>query len=253
MRREEELKSLSCSIDNQKEILSSLKNTIAEIQQQADSIYERKLKEIDQQLANQYVQCEKEYNKRINELKVRVSEEENKLHDLEQKQLAYIEAQKRKEAIAANKDYYRLAIDEMSLNEIARLRDLQKSFSKKEIIDKVIYEGYYKPAYDILMSHLFKNNNKISGIYMITNQITGAIYIGQSVDTRERMRQHIKASISSSLATNKLYKAMKEDGIHNFTFEILEEVPREKLNEREMYWIEFYHAKEQLNSTKGGA
>ena len=38
----------------------------------------------------------------------------------------------------------------------------------------------------------------------------------------------------------------------NFTFEILEEVPRNKLDERELYWIDFYGTKDfGLNTTKG--
>ena len=37
-------------------------------------------------------------------------------------------------------------------------------------------------------------------------------------------------------------------------FEILEEVSRDKLNERETYWIDFYRTKDYgLNTTRGGA
>ena len=39
---------------------------------------------------------------------------------------------------------------------------------------------------------------------------------------------------------NKLYPAMKEIGVENFTFEILEDCDREQLNEREKYWIEYF-------------
>jgi hypothetical protein len=47
---------------------------------------------------------------------------------------------------------------------------------------------------------------------------------------------------------------MKKDGLYNFTFEILEEVPKDKLNERETYYIELYQTKiEGLNKTIGGA
>ena len=47
---------------------------------------------------------------------------------------------------------------------------------------------------------------------------------------------------------------MQRSGIYNFIFEVLEEVPRDKLNEREIYWIEFYKTKDLgLNGTKGGA
>jgi hypothetical protein len=35
---------------------------------------------------------------------------------------------------------------------------------------------------------------------------------------------------------------MEYRGIWNFTFEIVEEVPREKLTEREKYYINFYES-----------
>ncbi len=104
------------------------------------------------------------------------------------------------------------------------------------------------------MSHLFTSNQKVCGIYKITDLITGQSYIGQSVDIKERFKQHIKSSLAYSGATNKLYQTMQKSGQWNFTFEILEEVPRDKLNERETYWINFYKTKEVgLNSTKGGS
>jgi len=37
---------------------------------------------------------------------------------------------------------------------------------------------------------------------------------------------------------------MKKFGPENFTFEIIEKCSRDKLNEREDYWQEFYKAKE---------
>lgn len=33
-------------------------------------------------------------------------------------------------------------------------------------------------------------------------------------------------------------------GVENFSFEIIEECPREKLNEREQYWQDYFGAKE---------
>ena len=47
---------------------------------------------------------------------------------------------------------------------------------------------------------------------------------------------------------------MQKLGVHNFSFEVLEEVKRDFLNNREAYWIQFYKTKEfGLNSTKGNA
>lgn len=35
-----------------------------------------------------------------------------------------------------------------------------------------------------------------------------------------------------------------EDGVENFSFEIIEDCAPDKLNEREDYWQDFWHAKE---------
>jgi hypothetical protein len=37
---------------------------------------------------------------------------------------------------------------------------------------------------------------------------------------------------------------MLTDGVENFTFELLEECTPQKLNEREDYWQEVYHARD---------
>jgi hypothetical protein len=156
--------------------------------------------------------------------------------------------------LEAQKDYYRLVLTDADLQDIESLRALQRSLYRKDVIDKMIWEAYIKSLYDTLMSHLFESTAKISGIYKITDLITGQVYIGQSVDMRERMRQHIKAALSSAPATNKLYQAMKKDGIENFTFEVLEKISKDKLNEREVYYIDLYKSKEVgLNRTVGGA
>lgn len=140
-------------------------------------------------------------------------------------------------------------------DDIKSLRTIQQTFHRKEAIDKIIWEVYYKPAYDILMSHLFsKGQDKVCAIYKITSITTGKIYIGQSVDCRTRWRDHIKAALVNGNKTNLLYSAMSKEGPENFTFEILEEVPRPQLNEREKYYIDFYQTvKFGMNKTAGGS
>lgn len=62
---------------------------------------------------------------------------------------------------------------------------------------------------------------------------------------RERWRQHIKRGVGAETPTrNKLYPAMQENGPENFTFEVIEKVKPEELNEREDYWQEYFHAKD---------
>ena len=67
------------------------------------------------------------------------------------------------------------------------------------------------------------------------------------------MKQHIKCGLGiEASATNKLYNSMQKDGVWNFSFELLEECPREKLNEAEKRWIEIYRSNDLgYNLTKG--
>ena len=259
IQNKETLERVKESIVAQNSVVQSLTNTAEKLRESAEQQakesaklkFARQMEELDKAY-----QVQKDANiEELNKLAEKVLIEQDKLGQLEAKQLAYIQAQQRQEEITANQDYYRLAIDEFGLNDITLLRDLQIHFMKKEIIDKVIWETYYRPAYDILMTHLFATNKgKVCGIYKITDLTTGQAYIGQSVDIKERFRQHIKTSLTYGPVTNKLYQAMQKSGQYNFIFEILEEVPRGQLNERESYWIEFYKTKELgMNGTRGGS
>lgn len=215
---------------------------------------EEKQNQLRQQLDKEREQAVAARLEELNKLEQQVEQEQDKLDNLKAKQLAFIEAQQRAEELKAQKDYYRMIISDEYLDDIRLLRQIQIQLHKRDAVDKVIYETYYRQAYDLLMSHLFTSTAKICGIYKITNLENGQAYIGQSVDMRERMRQHIKTSLSSAPSTNKLYQQMKKYGPENFTFEILETVERAKLNEREAYWIDFYKTKEfGMNGTKGNS
>ena len=253
----QKLAGLRNSIEAQENILKSLSTTANELREaatkQADEAYQARF----EALAADYEKKEADYNSKYEQAMAIMNKqlliEQGKLQDLEAKQKAYIEAQKREREIQEQKDFYRLAIDDQDLSDVRQLRELQLHFAKKEVIDKVIWETYYRPAYDALTGRVLKQTN-MTGIYKITSLKTGQAYIGQSVDLKERFRQHIKAGLSTSSSRNYFYSEMFKQGPENFTFEIIEEVPRTKLNEREAYWIEFYDTKNSgLNSTKGNA
>ena len=75
-----------------------------------------------------------------------------------------------------------------------------------------------------------------SGVYKITNNITGDFYIGSSKNIEKRWSKHRSPSVHKQRPNSKLYKAMASYGLDNFTFEIIEET--DNLREREQYWIE---------------
>ena len=73
-------------------------------------------------------------------------------------------------------------------------------------------------------------------------------------DCCERWKEHCKNAlgVGSNKGTNKLYQTMRSEGLHNFTFEILEECKQEYLNEKEKYYIDLYDSYNfGLNSNKG--
>ena len=90
----------------------------------------------------------------------------------------------------------------------------------------------------------------MTGIYKITNQLTGKSYVGQSVDIigrQRRNRSHAQFEIKP------LYCFIRKYGIENFKFEVIEECTVEKLNEKEIYWIAYFDTYNNgYNQTTGG-
>ena len=79
---------------------------------------------------------------------------------------------------------------------------------------------------------------KISGVYKITNAITGDFYIGSSKNIKRRWREHKYTSRWNRCSNNPMYIDMRKYGVDKFEFEILEEVEIEKLKETEQQFIE---------------
>lgn len=98
---------------------------------------------------------------------------------------------------------------------------------------------------------------KICGIYKITNTVNGKVYIGQSIHIKQRWKGHKKDAFWEKGANYDypLYKAMRKYGYENFEFEVLEECPKEDLNNREQFYIQQYQSSKRkygYNQTLGG-
>lgn len=77
----------------------------------------------------------------------------------------------------------------------------------------------------------------ISGIYKITNTITGEFYIGSSSNIYQRWSSHkIRYKEKNSREYNKkLYCSMREYGINNFKFEIIEQCDYDLFRKEQEY------------------
>ena len=89
-------------------------------------------------------------------------------------------------------------------------------------------------------------------IYKITNDVNDKVYIGQTTLSIEtRFKQHLYNSNNN--IKNKFYNAIHLIGQEMFHVSLVEEVPDSLLDEREIYWINYYNSYYNgYNSTLGG-
>ena len=168
------------------------------------------------------------------------------------KQVAINEAILRQRALEEQQDFYRVCLGPEAANDVEILKEARRNLKKPEIIDKIIYDNYIaKPVLEMIKRVL--QNTTCSGIYKITCIKTGEIYIGKSVDVKSRIQQHCKSAFNcGTIAHSLLHTKMKQYGIENFTFELVEQVPKEQLSERERFFINFYQTKQTgLNERNG--
>lgn len=278
LRTEDEVLIHQINIHRQQE--QSLEETVARRRAEDNKILEEYYKEkkqlIDQQIKSEFALSREKLKQNIAELthlensRLEESLEKNRadfelkmaemnstiedcqniLSQLQLKRAAAIEEAKRQEEMRTKEDFYKLQITETDLADILELKTVEKKLSKKEVLNKLIYKVYFEKPYTDLAGRVIGKETK-TGIYKITNTLNQKVYVGQSTNIAERWKQHIKRALGAEpLTKNKLYPAMAEDGVWNFTFEIIEVCEKAQLNEREQYWQKFFGAKEYGYSVK---
>lgn len=90
------------------------------------------------------------------------------------------EAAKREQEKREKSDFYRLALSEADLREVAQLREVLPLLRDKEALNKVIWKVYYEKPYTDMIGRVLGPNIK-TGIYKITNIENQMCYVGQAV------------------------------------------------------------------------
>ena len=121
-----------------------------------------------------------------------------------------------------------------------------------DIISKLVWTEYIKPAMDETTKRL--NIEEKSGIYKITNIDTGKCYIGKSTNVKKRLQDHYKAAVGiQSIADQAIHHAMLDEGLWNWTIEVIHYCDKEQLNDEEKYYIDFFKSQEWgYNKNAGG-
>jgi len=177
---------------------------------------------------------------------------EQELEKMRKTRAATIEASLREEQVKQNLSFYCLTVSSQDKEDIEMLEKIKPRLNNPRILSMLIWSTFYQKPMTTLCNKIIGTSIK-TGIYKITNQLNNQCYIGQAVDLATRWKQHAKCGLGIDTPQgNKLYQAMIEDGLYNFSFEVLEECPREQLNEKEKYYIQLYQSKEfGYNSTAG--
>lgn len=215
-----------------------LQNTIEQNQAISDNAFDNYWNALE----NKYTELENDFDVRVSALNDELLATQNDLDKLKATRAAAHEALLKEQEIKDNKDDYRLIPSESDLADSRRLEIVKRDLNKPRILSMLVWQTYWQPLAKKQFPLILKGKDS-TGIYKITNQITDECYIGQAVDVYKRWCEHCKCGLGIDTPQgNKLYKAIQEYGLENFTFELLIECNNSELNEKEKYFIELYQS-----------
>lgn len=213
-----------------------------------DHQYEQK----DLEYAELNKKLEEVYNEHHKKLIAEAGKEEEELAQIRATRAAAIEALRREDEIKADPSHYCIQVSDEDKSDIERFNSIKKTLNKPRVLSMLIWQTYFAKPLKALAAQIL-GPTTVTGIYKITNIITGEVYIGQSVDIASRFNQHAKAGLGiDTPAGNKLYKAMIEYGLWSFSWELLEKCTASELNAKERFYIDLYDSVNfGYNSTAG--
>ena len=198
------------------------------------------------------IQLEYSYDNKYEEISKELEEVNKELDKMKKTRVAAMEAKRKEKEIEENIQFYSLSIENKDKNDIKTLERVKEDLNNPRILSMLIWQNFFRDKMTELCNNIL-GTKTICGIYKITNQITKECYIGQSVDVAKRFKDHAKCGLDIDRPQgNKLYQSMLEYNLWNFSFELLEECPKEQLNEKEKFYISLYDSCNYgYNSTTG--
>jgi len=250
-------------LEDKKNYLNDVQNNISKTLDNQKLLSQKAFENYCDILNNNYKETEEEYNsyeqnmkKAYSDIQLSLLQEMDRtkaeLDKIKETRTAALQALTREKEIEEQLAFYCLQASDSDLKDIAVLDSVKVKLTNPRILSMLIWQTYWRTSMTNLCNNVIGRDTK-TGIYKITNQKTKECYIGQAVDLASRWKDHAKCGLGIDTPTgNKLYKAMQEFGIWNFSWEVLEICPRDQLNEKEKYYIDLYDSKNfGYNSTSG--
>ena len=281
-----EKKQITEAVEYEKYKLDECRKDLSAALDVYNNIAENKLKEIDTQIEEQRQKRQEELNNTLNETKDKYNLQLKEYAAQRQKETEEI----RDQCIAAEQQYFeecnQIKEDTENLRQLYEsLLEPIKQYSKEQqeklfytiqlpeeyqedieflltsvaqkvqhpdIISKLVWAEYVKPNLDETFKRI--EIKAEPGIYKLTSLVDGKCYIGKSTDVKKRVADHFKAAIGiKSIADQAIHHAILKQGFWNWQIEIITYCDKDKLNELEKYYIEFFKSQEfGYNKNSGG-
>lgn len=234
------------------EITSSIKEHALKEQQVMTEKLLQKQQEIEkevQTLDDKYNLTVVDYENKMSDIRCKFEAEEQDLNSqIIQKRNeinTLIEQFKKDEEARKEADFYRIPITPAAQNDINKLKGVAAQLNNPATLYKLIWKEYYENGFNAMIGRVLGNDKEKSGIYKITDIRNQMCYIGQTTNFKNRWRTHAKRAVKAEEGTsNRLYQDMWENGLENYTFQIVEICGKDKLTEREKFYIDFFNSKE---------
>ncbi len=244
------------NLHNLREAASNAADSQKELSQKAFENYcailEKQYEDAEQEQSEYMVGLQNAYADLQMKLMREADEAKKDLDKIQATRAAALQAQLKEKEIKEQLAFYCLTISQTNLDDIKVLERIKPQLHNPRILSMLIWQTYYQKPMTALCNNIL-GTETVCGIYKITNQLDDMCYIGQSVDISKRWKDHAKCGLGIDAPVgNKLYKAMQEVGLYNFSFELLEACPRGQLNEKEKYYINLYQSNQYgYNILKG--
>lgn len=239
------------SYEKETQRLESLKETTENQERLLDQSYSRKKALLESQLAQEIEQKKQIYQVNLKQLEEDIETHKEELAKFSAMMESVNQAVLRAKQIKEKENFYSIVVPEKDRADIVKLQSMNLQLNNHEVIPKLIWEIFLRRPTQEMLKRVIAGKD-ISGIYKITNKETQEAYIGKSTNIATRWQNHVKTAIGmGAAAQSTLHTRLETDGVWNYTFEIIEEVDKDHLSEREAYYIDLFGTKKQLNMKSG--
>ena len=226
---------------------------LQELCEEAKSKYDLQLKEYEEKrlkqtedIKNSCIEAENQYFEECNKIKADTEYMRQQYESLLEPIKQYLKDKQ-------EKYFYTIQLPEEFQNDIEfLLTTVAAKVQHPDIISKLVWAEYVKPNLDNTFKRIEIKPD--AGIYKLTSLENGMAYIGKSTDIKKRIADHFKSSIGiRSIADQAVHHAILKEGFWNWAIEVITYADKDKLNELEKYYIEFFKTQEfGYNKNSGG-